>query len=223
MNTAAAPVLSVVIPLGPGERAQLGLLPQLGALPADSEIVLVGAEGDSPPCPPGIDATRLRAPPGRARQLNAGCRAARGRWLWLLHADSRLLPGTLDALERFLAEDQDALGYFDLRFANDGPALVRLNQWGAFLRSRWLGLPFGDQGFIIRRERLAALGGFDERAEFGEDHLLVWRARQTGLPLRPLRAPIQTSARKYAERGWLATTLGHLKATWQQACRAQRR
>lgn len=83
--------------------------------------------------------------------MNVGADSARGEWLWFLHADSRLGPATLWALQRFLDRDVDALGYFDLAFRRDGPRLAALNAWGANLRSRWLGLPFGDQGFVIRK------------------------------------------------------------------------
>lgn len=217
--------LSVVMPLAPGEDAWRTLLPQLAALPAGSEIVLVA------PCGETVDAVTPRqdlslrvitAPRGRACQLNAGAAAARGRWLWLLHADSRLSTAVLPTLAGFIARDEDLLGFFDLRFDGDGPALTRLNALGANLRARWLGLPFGDQGFVLRAATLRRLGGFDECVPSGEDHRLVWQARAAGLPLRRLPAALSTSARQYHRRGWLATTTQHLWLTVQQARAARR-
>lgn len=218
--------LSVVIPLAPKEQAWRGLLLQLLDCGEGSEILLVHAEsdhldfGDHDPHP---NLRLIASVPGRARQLNAGAQAAQGRWLWFLHADSRLTAGVLPQLQRFIVADDDALGYFDLRFERDGPWLTRLNAVGANLRARWLGLPFGDQGFVLRAETFRRLGGYDESAGRGEDHLLVWRARAAGLPLRRLPAAIVTSARRFREHGWWSTTLNHLRLTARQVRVGRRR
>jgi hypothetical protein len=163
------------------------------------------------------------APRGRAIQLNAGACAADRAWLWFLHADSRLAAATLPALVVAATRAPDALGYFDLRFAADGPPAVRLNELGAFVRSRVLGLPFGDQGFFLAADTFERLGGFDPRLTCGEDHALVWTARRAGVAVAPARAPLYTSARKYADGGWLATTARHLRLTAAQAWRGARR
>ena len=165
---------------------------------------------------------RALAPRGRASQQNAGADATTAPWLWFLHADSMLAPGTLPALASLLREDTPVLAYFDLHFLDDGPALMRVNALGAWLRSRWLGLPFGDQGLVLPRATFDALGGFDTALVRGEDHDLVWRARRAGVPVRPLRAPIYTSARRYAEHGWARATAGNLMESWQQARRFAR-
>ncbi|HZF97242.1 MAG TPA: glycosyl transferase family 2, partial [Pseudoxanthomonas sp.] len=99
---------------------------------------------------------------------------------------------------------------------------MALNALGAWFRSRCLGLPFGDQGLALPRALFERLGGFDESLRGGEDHDLVWRARRAGVPLQPARAPLYTSARKYAQRGWGATTAFHLRETWRQARRFSR-
>jgi glycosyl transferase family 2 len=218
--------LAVVVPIGPGERAWRGLLPQLAALPPEARVVLVATasadlpqEGDSIVGGLRAGLVPLTAPRGRALQQNAGARAADRRWLWFLHADSRLAPTTLSALAKTLEHGSAGLGYFDLRFASDGPIAVHLNAFGVRIRSRWLGLPFGDQGFFLARADFERLGGFDAALPFGEDHAFVWAARRAGLALVPAGAPLYTSARKYAERGWLRTTARHVWLTAAQAWR----
>jgi hypothetical protein len=222
--------LAVVVPIGPGERAWRGLLPELAGLPAEARVVLVATDADD--LPRGAEpATRtlaaelvtLAAGRGRALQQNVGAGAAARPWIWFLHADSRLAPTTLPALAASLTRAPDALGYFDLRFAADGPRAVHLNALGVFVRSRWLGLPFGDQGFFLARAVFERLGGFDTTVPFGEDHALVWAARRAGVAVVPARAPLYTSARKYAEGGWLATTARHVWWTARQAVREARR
>ncbi len=210
----AAVRLSVVVPLAPGETEGAALLTDLAAgLPAAERILAVTA---NPPFPV-ADGTRLVvAPRGRAAQMNAAARTATGEFLWFLHADTRLPAGAIDALSNSLHDAPDALHYFHLRF-HDGPAALRLNELGVVARSRLLGMPFGDQGFCLRRELFVALGGFDEAAAFGEDHLFVWTARQHGVRPRRVPATVSTSGRKYAARGWTRTTLRHVRLTFRQA------
>lgn len=224
------PELSVIVPFAPHETEGDVLLEQLCALPACCELILVPSGSQPLSWPPSLEKAPIPVReyltlPGRARQMNAGARVARGRWLWFLHADSRLHLRTLDALHAFLAGD-DALGYFDLRFRSDGPRRAWLNAWGANLRSRWLGLPFGDQGFVLPAAWFARLGGYDESASYGEDHLLVWQARAAGLPVRAVGALLSSSARKYAAHGWWRTSWRHVNLTVRQAWpkwQAQRR
>lgn len=220
--------LCVVIPCGPGDQAWRQLLPQLARLPAAAEIVLSGIDGAAgwPPrdeqasAAPGLSrCLMVSGSAGRAAQQNRGAAIGRNDWLWFLHADSQLHP---DALQRIVSlSARPTLAYFDLAF-HDGPLGMQVNRLGAFIRSRWLGMPFGDQGLLLPRAEFKALGGFDETLGSGEDHALVWAARRAGLPLRPLRLPLYTSARKYIERGWWRTTAEHLRLSWQQARRFSR-
>jgi GT2 family glycosyltransferase len=211
------PRLAIVVPAGPGDHAWRDLLPQLDAVGAQ-EIVLVLAKGEGGTAETLPANVRLAlSAAGRARQLNAGAAESSADWLWFLHADSRIVPSTIDALRDFVEHEVPAIGYFDLRFQDDGPGLMFLNRFGAYLRSRWFGLPFGDQGLLMPRSVYHAVGGFDERIASGEDHAMVWAARFEDIPLLPLRAPIYTSARKYAHRGWWATTREHLRLTLAQA------
>jgi hypothetical protein len=217
--------LAIVIPVGPGDTAWRQLLPQLADWPV-RELLLVFADGQLPdaPGPHTLDPRTLdprtravSAPRGRASQQNRGAALSSARWLWFLHADSRLSPAALGAIAKHVQGDERALGYFDLRFLDDGPALMALNSIGAWLRSRCLHLPFGDQGFVLSRALFDELGGFDHALSSGEDHDLVWRARAAGAAIRPIRAALHTSARKYAQLGWWRTTLLHLRTTASQA------
>jgi GT2 family glycosyltransferase len=215
--------LSIVLPVGPGDDAWPPLYAALSEYADTAELLPVFAEDDPQPAPADV----LRAPKGRAYQQNAGARAARRPWLWFVHADTRLTPEALPALRTFLQRNEPALGWFRLRFDAEGPKplqwAMRANAMGANWRSRRLGLPFGDQGLLIPRLEFDRLEGFDPGLSYGEDHALVWRAHRAGLPLYGIDADLVTSARKYAERGWLRTTLRHLRLTADQAWREARR
>jgi rSAM/selenodomain-associated transferase 2 len=216
--------LAIVIPVGPGDESWRTLLADLSVLPSNAEVCIVHCDAGTKDARdalaqslPNIAAQSLLSARGRAVQQNAGVHATRNPWLWFVHADSRLTPATLSALARAIESNKrDCIGYFDLAF-HDGPALMRLNVFGAWLRSRWLALPFGDQGLFMSRALFDRLGGFDESCAQGEDHALIWQARRSGISLHPARAPLLTSSRKYSEQGWLRTTAQHVAMTWRQA------
>ncbi|WP_171182642.1 glycosyl transferase family 2 [Alienimonas chondri] len=216
-SAAWATDVSVCIPVGPGEGAWRALLDDLGPFGnAGGKAILCGP-GDSPS---GLAEWAEWIPadrPNRASQMNAVARTADGAMLWFLHADSRLDAGAIrSAVERGQRLGR-AVGYLKLDFAADGPPLTRLNGWAANLRSRMLGMPFGDQGFFLSRELWEELGGFDEAAPYGEGHLFAWKARRAGAFLIELPATVTTSARKYQRRGWIRTTATHVWLTARQA------
>lgn len=180
--------VSIIIPYYEKEDQLQRLLSDLDAIKNDSEIVVV-SKGS------------------RARSLNAGALAATRPFLWFLHADSRINTHNLEALSQALERRPDALHYFDLAFANDGPPQAVLNAWGANVRSRLFGTPYGDQGFCVARSHVLRAGLFPEDVPYGEDLMLVWRLRQAGIRLNRIPSKLVTSARKYREHGWLNLTL----------------
>lgn len=196
MNEPVQPLLSIIIPLAPEETEQQYLLNDLLNLLADSSSV--------------SSEIIQKSEHSRASSLNGGAKQAEGHWLWFLHADSRISPANLCALENSLNQDPHgvALHYFDLGFKPSGP-LLRVNALGANLRSRWLGCPYGDQGLCLSRELFFHLGGFAQDQAYGEDLLFVWCARRAAVPLRRIPSTLLTSGRKYQRQGWLKVTLLH--------------
>ncbi len=226
---AALARVTVVVPVGPGDAVSPALRAQLGSFPVGAQVVevLAGASVEKLAEMRAMASGRgprwqvITAARGRALQQNAGARVADGEWLWFLHADSLFGSDALAAVAHFI-DTGSAPGYFELRFLDDGPWLTRLNVVGAWVRSHWFGLPFGDQGLLVPRALFEQVGGFDPGLEHGEDHQLVWRLRRVGAAMRPVGARLFTSARKYAERGWWPTTRWHLVETWRQVRRYSR-
>ena len=224
---AAAPnvlaTLTVIIPVGPNDQTWRTLLPCLTFLPQGAEICVVFCQQSPLPLPielPQLDAkiTCTHAAIGRANQMNAGVIATQNAELWFVHADSSLRPNTAFAMTRAISSPQhiNTLHYFDLRFAPGSSSKMRINEFGVWLRTRLLHLPFGDQGFLLSRANFIRLGGYDETLPSAEDHALIWRARRAGMAIRAIGASLSTSARRYAQYGWGKTTLKHLRLTWQQ-------
>lgn len=220
--------ISIIIPVGPGDESWKELLGDLRALPSETEIIVVKSvevttEDLAIQSESRLQMQFIRAPHGRAQQLNTGAAVSTKRFLWFVHADSRIPRNSLTALEKTLQFSAlRALFHFDLRFSPDGPKLVALNEWGAMLRASLLGLPFGDQGFCIERALFDELGGFETKVSCGEDHLFVWACKFRGIPTFRINAPLYTSARRYRDHGWLRTTARHFAIVVSQILMVRR-
>jgi len=137
--------------------------------------------------------------------MNAGARAARGRLLAFLHADTRLGPDHLAVLRQAAADPNFLAGAFELSLMPPVPAL-QLIAWWANWRSRLFALPYGDQVLTVRRDLFYALGGFAHRRP--EDLDLALRLRRH-TRLRLLGPPVASSGRRWLAEGYLATTRRH--------------
>lgn len=190
-------MLSVVIP---ALNASHGLRACLAALEGADEIMLVdgGSNDGTPLLAATMGARVIEAPRGRGMQLHLGASAARGDWLLFLHADTQLADGWREAVTAHVKHHPHEAGYFALRL-DDQAWQARLIERGVALRSRWLGLPYGDQGLLISRHLYDAVGGF-RALPLMEDVDLVRRiGRQR---LRRLAVGALTSADRWRRDGW---------------------
>ena len=160
--------LSVIIPIGPNETELPGIISDLHDLREGSEVIFaMGEDAVSTFMMPEIDGVNCRivfAAPGRASQMNAAALEASGNILWFLHADSRLSSDTVEILMKRLLTEADELLFHELRFLQGGPVAMPLNALGVWFRSNVLKMPFGDQGFCIKKQLFLELGRYPENA-----------------------------------------------------------
>ncbi len=76
-------------------------------------------------------------------------------------------------------------------------------------RSKYLKSPFGDQGFIIKKDVFIKLGKYQKDLAYGEDHMLVRKSLKNNIKLEELNSYLISSSRKYQKNGWLKTTFLH--------------
>ena len=200
----SVPLVSVVVPVLRDTDQLARLLEALGPGPTFEVIV---ANGDQDDASLSVVADRFptvrwsHGAPGRATQMNAGARLAAGRWLLFLHADARLDTAWKEEMQRIDRESDESVGgAFAFRLRHPG-AMARALEYGVALRVRWCGLPYGDQGIFVRRDRFEALGGYAQ-LPIMEDVDLVRRLRREGrMVWSPV--PIVVSARRWERDGWL--------------------
>lgn len=201
--------ISVIIPTLNEAACLVKVLDGLLAEPAgDHEVLVVDGGSD--------DATGSIAreggvrvitcsPAGRARQMNRGAEEAGGDVLFFLHGDTLAPEGVFGLITGALQDGDVVGGGFLRRFDSDSRWLeltCRLADW----RSEHWGVFLGDQGIFVRRGVFEEVGGFDENLPCCEDLRFSMKLRQQGKVVA-LHPPLVSSARRFAEKGPIRTTL----------------
>lgn len=197
--------ISVIIPTLNEEGNLDNLLTWLRRQPGLEIIVADGGSTDQTvACARRHGVQVVATSPGRGGQLGRGAELASREVLLFLHADS-LLPDDFAAqVHAILALPQTAAGAFRLRIDAKGTG-YRCIEWGANLRSRVLGMPYGDQAIFVRNSVLCQAGGVPQQPIM-EDVVLIGRLKRFG-KIRIASAAVITSARRWQRLGLIRTTL----------------
>ncbi|WP_421875430.1 TIGR04283 family arsenosugar biosynthesis glycosyltransferase [Pacificispira sp.] len=204
------PVLTVVIPTLNAADGLRRLLPALKSQQVDLDVVIAdGGSSDATADLASRHQARIAvAEGGRGPQIRAGIAAALSDWLVILHADS-VLPPNWDTLIAAFMDDPESefrAGYFGFALDDASPSARRLERMVDW-RCRVLGLPYGDQGLVIGRNFLDAVGGYPD-LPLMEDVALIRRIGKGRL--RRLDARLITSAEKFRRDGYLRRTARNL-------------
>lgn len=198
-------MISIIVPVLNEAASLAATLRPLAGAPASELIVIDGGSQDGT-----RDIARqftdrvFTGARGRGQQMNFGALQARGDALLFLHGDTLLSNAALDAVRRTFDDTTVAGGAFRLRIASKRP-WMRVIEWGANLRSRWLGLPYGDQALFARRDAFDAVGGFPVWPLM-EDVEFIRRLRRVGR-VALLPDTVLTSARRWEREGMVWTTV----------------
>lgn len=210
-------MISVVLPVYNEAALLPAALAALKAQAPEAELVVVDGGSDDGTQAAARAAAHIlvKSPrPGRGFQMDLGLRAAAGRIVVFLHADTRL-PDGWPALVRdaFSALPTPAWAAFRLAFDDPRPAF-RILERAAALRQAVTGVPHGDQGIAVSRDAALAAGGVPH-VPLMEEYELARRLRGQG-KFAALPAAATTSVRRYERRGPLATALRNsaLVALW---------
>ena len=170
------------------------------------EIIVVdgGSEDGTAECARPYADQLISAPRGRARQMNAGARAANGEALLFLHADTLLPARFAELIADALAEPEVVGGRFDVYVDAPGWAFRMIGSL-MNIRSRCTGIATGDQGIFVRRGVFETLGGYPEW-DIMEDLEFSHQLKRAG-KIACLRARVKTSARRWQKHGVAKTIL----------------
>ena len=137
---------------------------------------------------------------GRGQQISKGVDKSQGDWILILHADTSL---SLDWSVKLLQKiDKNFAYHFKLKFKSKS-LFARILEYWAQIRSKFLSLPYGDQGFLIHRDLLDTLGEFP-KIPIMEDVALAGKLKGK---IKSLDMMAHTSAEKYHKNGWLRQSM----------------
>ena len=202
--------LSVIILVYNEKKSLPKLLKYLEPLKYDAEILLVDGgsmDGTTEHLP---DFVRLiKSEKGRAKQLNAGAKAAKGEILFFLHADS--YPPKTFVSDIYRCIQSAPFGFFGIRF-DDESLLMRICAILSNRRAIKNHIVFGDQGMFMTKRFFIEQGGFPV-VPLMEDFIFSLRLKKKGIWGSWTGHVITTSARRYPEgtRAKLKTMYGMYK------------
>jgi rSAM/selenodomain-associated transferase 2 len=196
--------LSIVVPMLNEEREIARTLASLRAAAPGAEIIVVdGGRHDS-----SVERARpladrvIQAPRGRARQMNAGARGARGCVLAFVHADTLVPPTFASDIAEALSDCATVGGRFDVELG-DRAFVYRLIGALISFRSRLSRTATGDQAIFVRRDVFESLGGYRE-IDICEDLDFARRLKRKG-PVACVRSRVVTSTRRWRQDGVVRT------------------
>ncbi|MFW2331449.1 MAG: TIGR04283 family arsenosugar biosynthesis glycosyltransferase [Nitrospinota bacterium] len=142
---------------------------------------------------------------GRAFQMNEGAKFATGDILLFLHADTIIPTHTIPTLGKKLKIYDAVAGAYKLEIDAAG-WIYRLIEFGVDIRSRFFGLPYGDQAIFIKRILFENIGGYNELALM-EDVDLIRRIHRVGRIIYEKGGTARTSSRRWEKNGPIKTTI----------------
>jgi rSAM/selenodomain-associated transferase 2 len=189
----------VIIPVWNDAPLLRETLARLSGEPGVFEVIVVdGGSRDAPTEVarrfPGVRFVASRR--GRGAQMNHGARLARGGVLLFLHCDTKLPPGAIADLPRFLESRSADFGAFRVRCE---PRFRLLDALALLTRLAKPWCCFGDQGIFARREFFQRTGGFPETPLLEDVHW-IRRAAKAGRMVRSPRTAV-TSSRRFVAAG----------------------
>ena len=210
--------IAVIIPVLNEARGIGQTLSHTATLGFDDLIIVDGGSSDQTcavveshaghlsnrPSPASPPIRLLKAPAGRARQLNAGAAASQCEVLLFLHSDTQLPSNARQAIATALSDKACVGGRFDVRFDSPRP-IARLVGRMMNLRSRWSGIATGDQALFVRRDIFERIGRFAE-IPLMEDIEFSRRLKRAGR-LAPLHHQVVTAFRRWERNGPVRTIL----------------
>jgi rSAM/selenodomain-associated transferase 2 len=196
--------LSVIIPTL-NEETHLRRTLQ-SVLTEEVEVIVVDGGSQDRTCQIAeeMGAVVLHSPPGRSAQMNMGATHACGDILFFVHADTLLPENYGSEVQRILARSDVVLGAFSLRLVGKQRGLGLIS-WGANLRTKWFGLPYGDQGLFLSREMFTAVGGYPQTPIMEDFRLVQSLGKRGRFCLSP--QVVKSSGRRWDKRGLLYPTL----------------
>ena len=180
----------------------------IGANPCEVIVVDGNPSGNTIKSITSKNIKKIINPPGRGIQMNAGARAAEGRILVFLHADTTLPEDAIQKIISICDQSEFVGGAFDLG-VDSNRFIFRITERYVFIRSRITKIPYGDQAIFLKKEVFNRMGGFKE-IPIMEDIDLMRRIKRRGYKIRFVPEQVKTSSRRWETDGVAYSTIRNI-------------
>jgi len=171
-----------------------------------SEIIIVdgGSSDHSAKISAPMADTFLFSRKGRANQMNAGAKNARGEILLFLHSDAVFLENSFEELQKKIATIDIFWGWFNLKFT-DRSLIFSLISNSMRIRSSLTKICTGDQTLFVSAKLFNDIGGFPD-IPLMEDIAISKMLKKESPPVF-ISNPVFSSVRRWESEGALKTIL----------------
>jgi rSAM/selenodomain-associated transferase 2 len=199
--------VSIVVPVYNEASLVRPFLRHLRERAAEAEIIVAdgGSSDGTGRLASGFCDQLVESDRSRARQMNAGARAARGEVLWFVHVDAEVPQGCLTEIAHVMGDPNVAGGYFRIRLPKG--LVYRLTDSFAHYAGILLRMRCGDHGIFCRRTVFLEAGGFPD-VPLMEDVEFFRQLHRCGR-VRHSQRRIIVSPRRYESVGCLRLTLAY--------------
>ncbi|BAQ66645.1 TIGR04283 family arsenosugar biosynthesis glycosyltransferase [Geminocystis sp. NIES-3709] len=198
--------ISIIIPVINEEKNLIKILPNLEN---NSEIEFIFVDGGSQD-----NTVKLIKNEGfkvilspilrRSYQMNLGAKNAQGEILLFLHGDTILPSKYQETIIKTVQQKNFILGAFQLNIDSNKP-IFRFLEMIVNARSKYLSLPYGDQGIFLKKELFDKIRGYKD-IPIMEDFELIKRLKNKG-KIYITDSAVTTSSRRWNKLGIIKTTL----------------
>ena len=213
-------MISIIIPTLNEEACLEKVLQNVDDLREECDIELIVADGGSDDRTVEIArryARVVQTGRGRALQLNAAAKVAKGDILFFVHADMNVPKGALKIISEKVLQENYHGGGFSNTFTSHNKKIKRL---GRLLNIRIFDndrpsntVFFGDNGIFVRRSSFNALKGF-KPIPIMEDYDFSRRMKERFKVVRVVEPRLGVSPRRHERSGFVRTRLQWITIKW---------
>ena len=149
----------------------------------------------------------IKTKASRGTQLKKGAEHSKQKWLFFVHADTKLHIENIREIKYFInKENSHKAAFFHLKFNSSSIFAYFISKWANF-RSKVLYMPFGDQCLLINKLYYESIGGYEEIIKMEDMEIML------KIPNKYkyfFKSYIETSFNKYKDNGIIAQSLKNI-------------